>query len=81
MFSMPNTSIEVLWLNANICIDKKPIYWQTFIYGGVYFINDILNVRGEFYTFETLISTYGNVCSRLVSEYKKRKKGRAVLQN
>ncbi len=66
---MPNTSIEikqqVLWLNANICIDKKPIYWQTFIDSGVYFINDILNVRGEFYTFETLISTYGNVCSRL----------------
>lgn len=68
-FSTPDNILEIkqqiLWLNSNICIDKKPVYWQSFLDNNVLFVNDLLNDKGDFLSYESFTSIYGNFCSKL----------------
>lgn len=68
-FSKPSNTSEIkqqiLWLNSNINIDKKPVYWQSFLDNNVVFVNDVLNENGEFHTYESFVSMYGDFCLKL----------------
>ena len=40
-----------LWFNSKIQIGKKPIYYKHFEKGNIFYINDLLEEGGNFYTF------------------------------
>ncbi len=51
-YSIPNTKNEilyqVLWLNFNIRIDNKVVYYKTWEKKGIVYVKDILNNNYEF---------------------------------
>ena len=50
---------RTLWLNKNITVDGKDIFWNTWYKGGIMYIKDILNANNTFMTAEELHARYG----------------------
>ena len=66
-FNPPETTEQImqqiLWLNSNILIDKKPLFFDRMFKKGIIFVNDIIGRTGGVMSHMQLIKTYGNVCS------------------
>ena len=41
----------ILWNNQNITIDGNPVYWKSWIDGGILCVHDLLNSKGNFLSF------------------------------
>jgi hypothetical protein len=51
---------SVIWLNLNIKIDNKMIFYRKLYKIGLLFVNDILDQNGNFISHRTLTERYGN---------------------
>jgi len=68
----PTTRNEILktslWYNENIKVGKQSLYYRHWVRNGVDLVNDLLNERGEFFSFEEFINKF-NVHTNFV-EYR-----------
>ena len=48
----------VLWNNQDITIEGKSLFWKSWTENGIYYIQDILNENGKFFTYEEFIRKY-----------------------
>ena len=56
---------QVIWMNSELLINGKPFLWETLLENGVIFINDILDVTGDFLAHEQFCRMYGQICDNL----------------
>ena len=56
---------QMLWLNKEITVNKKPILWNEWYRKGIVYIYDIVDKNSEFYTAEQLFKIYGIKCNFL----------------
>ena len=55
---------QIIWFNANILIQGKPIYWDNLVKKHILFINDILHDDGEIMSHQQFSELYGEICPR-----------------
>ncbi len=53
-----NIMAQPIWLNKNIKIDSKPIFYKRWTQKGIFFINDLLNENGSFYSSRDIRQKY-----------------------
>lgn len=54
---------QVIWMNSEVLIDEKPVSWETFWKNKIVFVNDILDSRGEFLSYDKFCRLYGQICN------------------
>ena len=47
-----------IWYNSDICINNSPVYFSTWHKNGVFYLSDLLNEQGCFYTYEQFCAHY-----------------------
>ena len=62
-----NTKSEILqenlWLNENITVESKPIFWSLWFMKGIKIIEDVYDSEGNFITMTDLKHKYGLECN------------------
>ena len=48
----------VLWNNEDITTEGKSLFWKSWTENGIYYIQDILNENGKFFTYEEFNRKY-----------------------
>ena len=54
---------QILWLNSNILIEGKPLFFPTLIKNGIIFVNDLIDPKGSLYDFNTFCKIFGKLCT------------------
>lgn len=55
---------QIIWMNSNIVIDGKPVFWKKMLGKGIIFINDIINEKGKVMEFDEFRAMYGEACTK-----------------
>ncbi|WP_176696360.1 reverse transcriptase domain-containing protein, partial [Candidatus Ichthyocystis sparus] len=54
---------QMIWFNSNILINRLPILWEYFVEKGIIFVNDVMDLNGNIYSYKTFCELFGKLCS------------------
>ena len=60
--------LQTIWYNKNIKIENKMIFKKSWVENSIYFINDLINDKGEFLSYEEFSTTF-NIRSTFLEYY------------
>ena len=67
--NMPQNAADVqnqmIWLNREITIEKKPFLWDNWYEKGVIYVRQLLNKKSQFLTPDEMLANYGIKCNFL----------------
>ena len=49
----------ILWNNKDISIDQKTLFWKTWFERGIYYVQDLLNEDGKFFSLDEFNGKFG----------------------
>lgn len=56
---------QLLWMNSNITVGDKPLLLEEFVKNGLIFVNDLLDLPGDFISYENLRNVFSISLSQL----------------
>ena len=45
----------MIWFKSNILINRLPILWEHFVEKGIIFVNDVIDLNGNIYSYKTRV--------------------------